>query len=111
MGKRGEITAFLSLIFVLLISFITAILESTSIQVAKNLKRLDTDRAVFSVFGEYSRELLEEYEILAIDGSYGTDSYGEKYLTYRMHYYGTSGMEHDIQGIQYLTDRNGSAFK
>ena len=29
MGKRGEITAFLSLIFVLLISFITAILEST----------------------------------------------------------------------------------
>ena len=54
MGKRGEITAFLSLIFVLLISFITAILESTSIQVAKNLKRLDADRAVFSVFGEYS---------------------------------------------------------
>lgn len=111
MEKRGEITAFLSLIFVLLISFITAILESTSIQVAKNLKRLDADRAVFSVFGEYSRELLEEYEILAIDGSYGTDSYEEKYLTDRMHYYGTSGMEHDIQGIQYLTDRNGSAFK
>lgn len=109
--KRGEITAFLSLIFVLLISFIAALLESTVIQVSKNQKRLDADRAVFSIFGEYSRDLLEEYEILAIDGSYGTGSYEEKNLTDRMHYYGTGGMEHDIQGIQYLTDRNGSAFK
>ena len=45
--KKGEITAFLSLIFVLLVSFILAMLESAVIQTAKNQKRLDADRAVF----------------------------------------------------------------
>lgn len=109
--KRGEITAFLSLVFVLLISFIAAMLESTIIQTSKNLKRLDVDRAIFSIFGEYQKQLLEEYEILAIDGSYGTKTFGERNLTDRMHYYGTTGMEHEIQGIQYLTDKNGSAFR
>lgn len=109
--KRGEITAFLSLIFVLLISFITAMLESTVIQTSKNQKRLDVDRAIFSVFGEYQKQLLEEYEILAIDGSYGGSGYQEENLLNRMRYYGTAGMEHDMEGIQYLTDRNGSAFR
>lgn len=62
--EKGEITAFLSLIFVLMISFVTAILESASVQAEKNQARLDMDRAVYSVFGEYQKELLEEYGIL-----------------------------------------------
>lgn len=109
--QRGEVTAFLSLIFVLLISFITAILESTSIQVSKNQKRLDVDSAVYSLFGEYQKELLKEYELLAIDGSYGTEYYDEQNLVNRLYYYGTIGIEHDIKGIQYLTDKNGSSFR
>lgn len=108
---KGEVTAFLSLIFVLLISFITAMLESTMIQVSKNQKRLDVDNAIFSIFGEYQKELLEEYEILAIDGSYGTSSFQEQNLLDHMRYYGTAGIEHDIQGIQYLSDNRGSAFR
>lgn len=39
--EKGEITAFLSLIFVLMISFVTAILESASVQAEKNQARLD----------------------------------------------------------------------
>lgn len=70
--KKGEITAFLSLIFVLMISFVTAILESASVQAEKNQARLDMDRAVYSVFGEYQKELLEEYGIFAVEGSYET---------------------------------------
>ncbi|PWJ49096.1 hypothetical protein SAMN05216529_10826 [Faecalicatena contorta] len=108
---KGEVTAFLSLIFVLLISFITAMLESTVIQVSKNQKRLDVDNAIFSIFGEYQKELLEEYEILAIDGNYGTGSFQEQNLLDHMRYYGTAGIEHDIQGIQYLSDNKGSAFR
>lgn len=109
--KRGEITAFLSLVFVLLVSFIVAMLESSFIQVAKNQKRLEADRAIFSIFGEYQTRLLDNYEILAIDGSYGTGDFKEQNLTERMHYYGTVGMEHEIEGIQLLTDGNGTAFK
>ena len=37
-------------------------LESTVLQTAKNQKRLDTDRAVYSAFGEYEKQLLEKYE-------------------------------------------------
>ena len=109
--KKGEVTAFLSLVFVLIISFISAMLESTVIQTEKNQKRLDVDRAVFSIFGEYQKQLLEEYEILAVDGSYGTTAYKEENLLDRMRYYGSAGIEHEIQGIQYLTDKNGSAFR
>ena len=65
--EKGEITAFLSLIFVLMISFVTAILESASVQAEKNQARLDMDRAVYSVFGEYQKELLEEYGIFAVE--------------------------------------------
>ena len=56
---RGEITAFLSLVFVLLVSFILALTESSMIQTSKNQKRMDVDRALYSVFGEYQKDLLE----------------------------------------------------
>ncbi len=78
--KKGEITAFLSLIFVLLVSFILAMTESASIQTAKNGKRLDVDRAVFSFFGEYQKELLEEYEVFSVEGTYETGHFAETLL-------------------------------
>lgn len=62
--EKGEITAFLSLIFVLMISFVTAILESASVQAEKNQARLDMDRAVYSVFGEYQKNYWKSMESL-----------------------------------------------
>ena len=75
---RGEVTAYLSLIFILLITFIGGIMESASIQLAKNYRRADTNRAMESVFAEYQKELLDEYDLFALDGSYETGSYGEQ---------------------------------
>lgn len=109
--KKGEITVFLSMLFVILIGFVTGILEAAVVQTAKNLCRLETDRALFSVFGEYHRQLLEEYHVFAVDGSYGTGEYAEENILRRMHYYGTEGREHNIEGIQYLTDNRGQAFR
>ena len=109
--KKGEITVFLSLLFVLLISFVTGVLEAAVIQTAKNISRLEADRAVFSVFGEYQRKLLEEYHVFALEGSYGTGDYDEENVLRRMHYYGTEGMNHSTSGIQYLTDNGGQAFR
>lgn len=48
--QKGEITAFLSLVFLLILSFLGAMVESASIQVLKNYKRADTILAVESVF-------------------------------------------------------------
>lgn len=109
--KKAEITAFLSLVFVLLVSFVLGMLEITVIHTAGNLSRLAVDRAIFSVFGEYQRNLLEDYHIFSIEGSYGTGDFSEERLTSRMHYYGSSGIRHEITGIQYLTDNQGQAFR
>lgn len=44
-AKKGEVTAYLSLIFILFISFVGGIMESASVQMAKNYRRADMNRA------------------------------------------------------------------
>ena len=107
---HGDVTAFLSLIFILLVTFIGGIMESASIQVAKNYRRTDTDRAMECVFAEYQKELLEEYDIFALDGSYETGHYAEENVMDRLDYYGQGGLEHKIKKVQFLTDNGCSAF-
>ena len=58
-AKKGEVTAYLSLIFILFISFVGGIMESASVQMAKNYRRADMNRAMESVFAEYQKELLD----------------------------------------------------
>lgn len=108
---RGEITAFLSLVFVLLVSFILALTESSMIQTSKNQKRMDVDRALYSVFGEYQKDLLEDYDIFAFDMSYGSGQFEEDLLLNRMAYYGNPGIEQEITDLQFLTDNGGQAFR
>lgn len=62
---KGEITVFLSLVFLLLLTLVGALLESASIQLAKNERRADAGRAVESAFAEYQKDLLERYGIFA----------------------------------------------
>ena len=64
--KRGEITVFLSLVFILLLSFVMGILQVSVIQSSKSLSRLAVDRAVYSLFGEYHQELLKSFHVFAI---------------------------------------------
>lgn len=109
--RRAEVTAFLSLIFVLLLSFILALTESAQIQTAKNYARMNVDRAIFSLFGEYHKILLEEYNVFGVDVTYGTGEYEEQWLFNRLSYYGAKGTEQEIQGIQFLTDNQGQAFR
>ena len=107
---NGEITAFLSLVFLLLLSLTGAVLESASIQVMKNEKRADAGRATESVFAEYQRELLEEYDIFAVESSYETGTVSETNILNRLSFYGAENMDVDIEGIRYLTDKNGMEF-
>ena len=86
--EKGEITVLLSLFLLLLLIFVMAILESASIQIAKNIRRADVERAVESVFAEYQKELLREYDIFALDGTYETGSYGEDKIRKRLGIYG-----------------------
>lgn len=71
--KKGEITVFLSLTVVLLVSFILGMMNAANIQLMKNQARIDVDSALYSLFGEYQTDLLEEYHIFGIEETYGTE--------------------------------------
>lgn len=63
---RGEVTVYLTLTFILLVSLVLALTESASIQMAKNYRRADMNRAVECVFAEYQKELLEHYDVFYV---------------------------------------------
>lgn len=101
---KGVMTAFLAMIFILMLSVVAALIESASIQITKNRKRADTLLALESTFAEYQRELLEEYEIFA---RYGCE---ESVIKQRLNYYGAKNMEHRLLRKQLLTDAQGAPF-
>ena len=107
---RGEVVAYLSLIFILLITFIAGVMESASIQLAKNYRRADMNRAMECVFAEYQKELLEQYDIFALDAGYETGTYQEGNIADRLEYYGVANTGQNIKRVQFLTDNGCQAF-
>lgn len=101
---KGEITAFLALIFMLMLSMVGALFESASIQVEKSRMRADVMLALESTFAEYQKELLEEYEVFA---RFGCE---EDVLKQRLQYYGATGMAHSVVREERLTDHEGAPF-
>ena len=110
-GRKGSITVFLTLIITTLISFVTAMLDCAVIKTYGSVKSVDANMAVHSLFGEYQDELFNEYSILAVDSRYGKDAAKEKYIEDRLRYYGTEDIEHKIEGIQMLTDKDCASFR
>lgn len=108
--KRGEITAFLSLVFVLLVSFTGGMLDVTSIQLAKNMGRVNMERAMECVFAEYQKELLDRYDVFALDASYETGIYSENMIMDRLDYYSGVNTDKIIERIQFLSDNEGTPF-
>lgn len=72
---RGSMTVFFSVLTVLFLALICAMAESVRVQGARVKAASVMDLGIFSVFGEFERDLLEEYEVFGVDASYG----GEKF--------------------------------
>lgn len=109
--RRGEVTAFLALIFVLLVGFTGSMMESVSLQSAKSYRRADMNCAMESVFAEYQQDMLEEFDLFVLDASYESSDYSEERIFDRLSYYGASGMEQTMKRVQLLTDYNGAALE
>lgn len=107
---RAELTAFLSLLFLLLLSLTGALIQAASIQIMKNERRADASRAMESVYAEYQKELFDQYGILGIEATYETGEWKGSYILNRLSYYGMENMETEIEEIQLLTDHNGKPF-
>ena len=81
---RGTITVFLSLVSVLFLSLVCTMVESARLQGARAWAAAVTDMGIFSVFGEYSTEILEKYDVLFLDGSYGNGEFEEERIALQM---------------------------
>lgn len=106
----GEVTAFLTIVFVLLAGCLCSLLEAASIESEKNLSRDKVDMAVYSVFGEYEKELWKRYRVFGADIGYESGSGSEKTVENRMRYYGALDYEYDFEALELLSDQQGEAF-
>ncbi len=73
--KKGYLTVYLSLSLSLILSFILTFIEGARISVIRMEAECVADIGMNSVLAEFHRELLEQYDLLFVDMSYGTRSY------------------------------------
>ena len=67
----GYITCYLALTLGIMLSLIFTLFEAVRVQTIRMETEGVMDVALFSVFGEFHRELLEQYDLFFIDTSYG----------------------------------------
>ena len=70
-AKKGSITVFLALILSLLLSLVCTSIESVRMASARTQILNGMDIGLYSVFEQYDKKLLEEYDLFALDGSMG----------------------------------------
>ena len=64
--KKGSITIFLALILSLVLSLVCASIESVRMAAARTQILNSMDIGLYSLFGQYDRTLLEDYELFAL---------------------------------------------
>ena len=84
---RGSMTVFFSVLTVLFLALISAMAESVRVQGARAKAASVLDLGIFSVFGEYERDLLEEYEVFGVDASYGGEDFQKEKLSERLDFF------------------------
>lgn len=125
----GVITVFFTLLSVLYLGVIFALIESVRYQGVRAQVACVTDMGNTSAFGEYEKKLLEDYEIFAIDGAYGTGDFSISRVEDRLSSYMRRNIQHtgltgallfdpwqsrlgevNVDRYALLTDENGEAF-
>lgn len=101
---KGEITVFLSIVFVLMLSLVGALIQSASIHISKSRRRAETQLALESYFAEYQDKVWEEYSILVREGT------SERQIAKRLEFYGATFSTHKVHKMQLLSDGHGQAF-
>lgn len=71
MAKRGSITLFLALMLSILMSLVCAGIESVRMASARAQILSSLDIGLYSLFGQYDKQLFEKYSLLFLDGSCG----------------------------------------
>ncbi len=69
--KKGSITVFLTLILGVILSLVLTVVESARYSTEIARIEMSLYMGLHSIFAEYNRELLSQYDLYFIDSSYG----------------------------------------
>lgn len=73
MARRGSVTVFLALILSLLLTLVCSSIESVRMAAARTQILNGLDIGLYSLFGQYDKEILKDYDLFVLDGSGGGD--------------------------------------
>lgn len=76
--KEGYITVYLSLSLLVMLSLIFTLIEGIRMQTIRFQTECVMDIGLNSIFAEYHRELLDQYDLFAIDTTYGYEQADEE---------------------------------
>lgn len=127
----GYMTVYMTLVLAVILSLCMTMIEGARRSAMRMEAEVITDSAMRSVLAEYNRELMRQYNIFAIDSSYGSSvsgmnrtsdrfkEYMEKNYTYDVafpilsyrDFIGAYPEEAQLTGVVYLTDENGRVFR
>ena len=120
MVKRGSITVFLALILGLILSLLSSGLESVRMASARTQILNGMDIGLYSLFGQYDKSLLKDYDLFAVDGAFGGKELDlasvydelESYMKPVLKQNGQKLLvqQGGISGYQLLTDADGEVF-
>ena len=117
--KKGSITIFLALILSLILSLVCASIESVRMAAARTQIINSMDIGLYSLFGQYDRNLLEDYDLFALyaGGKEEPDmaSVYDNFQSYmkpvlKQNSQKLTLLQGGFNGYQLLTDGNGEVF-
>lgn len=118
--QKGSITVFLALILSLLLSLVTASIQSVQAAAARTQILNSADVGLYSLFGQYDRFLLKEYDLFFLDGMQGSAELNLGAVYDNLKSYMTPVLEQNNQklsvrqggftGYRLATDENGEVF-
>lgn len=100
--QKGSITVFLSLTCMLFLALISTVIESARVQGAKAQTVNILGMGNVSLLSEFESELLERYELFALDGAYGSGAFEIKKVKEQLEKYLTMNTEPAAEGISSL---------
>ena len=129
--KNGYVTLYLTLTLGVMLSLVFVLLEAVREETIRTEIEGVTDIALFSVFGEFNRQLLEQYDLFFIDTSYGEGRPDVKRAEEHLQYYMNENFRKDkidgwlrfrdltdlncdnvkFEGFMYASDKQGQVLK
>lgn len=120
MVRKGSMTIFLTLMLSLMLTLICSSLLSVRMAAARTQILCGMDVGLFSLFGQYDRQVLKDFDLFMIDGSCGGGTLKMTEIYENLESYITPVLEQNhqnlaldsgrITGYRLLTDQSGEVF-